>query len=193
MSLIVLSSPRGISKMDPTARLVAGAFKTACVDECFKPEDRVCINRMPVFRDDSGTPCKQMGSKIGDNDPWKNQEAGVVGQQMQILLPQLGTPSNVPVPAPDMPRSRRPRETGNGSSIGKGQVLEMFSNGLCVPQIVKLSKECVMELFKRSSPDLTDIDGNEAANVGLDGTLIDRDGLGCLGMPPSCSTLFGGK
>jgi hypothetical protein len=103
MGLIILSSPRRVSEKDPIGRLVAGASKKACVDEGFKPEDSVCINTMPVLGDDCGTSCKQMGSKIGDNDPGKNEEAGVVDQQMQVILSLSGIPSNVSVPASDMP------------------------------------------------------------------------------------------
>jgi hypothetical protein len=50
-----------------------------------------------------------------------------------------------------------------------------------------------MEPFTRGTPDLTDIDGNEAANLCVDGALIDRNGFRFLAMPPSGGTLFGGK
>lgn len=112
---------------------------------------------------------------------------------MKMFFPQLSIPPEIPVPASDMPWSRRPRKAGKGSSVGKDQVLEMLSNGSCVPQIVKLSKQSVMESLERSPPDLANIDGSEAGNIALNRALIDKDGFRYAGVSPSGSTTPGGK
>jgi hypothetical protein len=112
---------------------------------------------------------------------------------MKMLLPQLSIPPEIPVPASDMPWSRRPRKAGKGSSMGKDQVLEMLSNGSCVPQIVKLSKQSVMESLQRSPSDLANIDGSEAGNIALNRALIDKDGFRYAGVATSGSTTPRGK
>lgn len=189
VGLVILATSSGCAQIDPIGSLIAGTSKEARVDEGFEPVNGVGIESGPVSWDDGGGSCQQMGSEIGDTDPWKHEKAGVVGEQMEIFLPQSSIPSNEAVPASDMPWSRRPREAGNGSPFGKGQVFEMLSNRPCIPQIVKLSKECVMGPLKRSPSNLKNIDGIETGDVRFDGTLIDQDGLRCSTVPSPSSTL----
>ena len=91
-------------------------------------------------------------------DPRGNQKAGVVSQKMQIFFPYLGTPSNKTVSWPKMPGSGRPCQTGNGSVMGEGYILKVFSNRLAIAQVMILGNEAIEKLLKRAPSDLPKCD-----------------------------------
>jgi len=130
------------------------------------------VNPFPVPGYATAVQGQQMGGQVGDPNPGKNQKSTLVGDQMEVLLSALCTPSDKPVPDSDVPRSGGPEQTGNGPAVGKGHVLEMFPNRLAIAQIVMLVDEAVAKLLLCSPADLLEGYGEEGANGALDGCLI---------------------
>ena len=105
VGLVILAATGGCAQVDPIGSLVASPSKEVGVDEGFEPVDGVGIKSGPVSADGCGGSGQQVGSQIRNMDPGKHKEARVVGQKMQVLLPQLSIPSDEAVPASDMPWS----------------------------------------------------------------------------------------
>jgi hypothetical protein len=78
--LISLAAAGGRAQIDPVGSVVTGPCEEVGVDEGLDPADGMCIESLPVARQNSGASCQQMRSQIGDNNPGKHQEAEVVGQ-----------------------------------------------------------------------------------------------------------------
>jgi hypothetical protein len=92
-------------------------------------------------------------------DPWQNQEATLVGHEMEILTTYLDGPADKAIAATNMTGCRAIDHTSHRSLPGKDQVLQVLSHGLAVPQIVILLDQTVAELLKESTPYLADLKG----------------------------------
>ena len=127
-----------------------------------------------------------------DADPGRQEKPGVVGQQMEIIAPCFAIPSNVAVPASYVPRGGRPRKTGYGSFLRKGNVFEVRPNRLRVAEVMELGNEAVVELFKLSTPYLAEHDRVEFFESGLDWGLVNFDQSGSIAgdVPASRATTF---
>jgi hypothetical protein len=109
---------------------------------------------------------------MGGGDPWKKDISKVVGDQMEALLPVLLRPSNETVPAADVARSRGPCQAGDGSAIGKDNILEMLPYRMDIPQIMVLFHEGVEELLHRCASNLATLDGKDFPQFPRYGGLI---------------------
>ncbi len=141
------------------------------------------IELLPIQGKPSGHLSQKMGSQTRDLDPVQDEETGIVGQKVQIVLALPGGPSYKAVPAADVPGGRRPGKTGNGPLLGEDHIFEMFSYGLNVTKIMKLSDKAVVEFLKGSAPDLMYNKRAESAKIGLDRTLVDIDMLWFFAIP----------
>lgn len=78
--LISLAAAGGRAQIGPVGGVVTGPSEEIGVDEGLDPVDGMCIESLPVARQNPGASCQQMRGQIGDNNPGKHQEAEVVGQ-----------------------------------------------------------------------------------------------------------------
>jgi hypothetical protein len=62
------------------------------------------IDTLPVCCRYLHYPAQKMGCQKANLYPGQYEKTGVIGYQMQILLPNFFTPTNKPVPAPNMTR-----------------------------------------------------------------------------------------
>jgi len=117
MSEVVFTATCGFANVYPIGSPIAGPLEVFGIDKGFKEIEGMPIDFLPVSGDPSGHLCQQIGSKMRDADPGWQEKPSVAGQQMEVIAPPFAIPSNVAVPAPYVPRGRRPRKTGNGSFI----------------------------------------------------------------------------
>ena len=89
--------------------------------------------------------------------PGQNQEATLVGHQMQILTTDLDGPADKAIAATNMAGRRAIDHTGHRPLPGKDQILQVLSHGLAIPQIVILLDQTVAELLKGRTPYLADL------------------------------------
>jgi len=119
---------------------------------------------------------------MGGGDPWKKDISKVVGDQMEALLAVLLRPSDETVPAADVARSRGPCQAGDGSAIGKDNILEMLPYRMDIPQIMVLFHEGVEQLLHRCASDLAKLDGKDFPQFPGDGSLIHFHARGSFSM-----------
>lgn len=141
------------------------------------------VEMLPIPGKPSGHLSQKMRSQMRDFDPVENQEPGIVGQKVQIVLTFSGRPADKAVPATDVPGSRRPGQTGNRPLPGKYHIFEMFSHGLNVTEVMKLSDKTVVEFLKGGAPDLMNNNGAKLSKIGFDRTLVDLDPLRFFAIP----------
>jgi hypothetical protein len=166
------SAACGFTNADPVICSIAGPLEPLGVDKGLEQINRVMVDPFPVPGYATAVEGQQMGGQMGNPNPGKNQKSTLVRDQMEIFLSGLCTPSDKAVPDPNVPWSGRPEQTGNGPAMGKGHVLEMFSNRLAIAQIVMLANETVAKLLLWASADLLKGYGEKGANGAMDGRLI---------------------
>jgi hypothetical protein len=170
--LAEFSAACGFTNADPVICSIAGPLEPLGVDKGLEKINRVMVDLIPVPGYAPAVQSQQVGGQVRDPNPGKNQESTLVGDQMEVFLSGLCTPSDKSVPHSDVPWSRRPEQTGNGSAVGKGHVLEVFPNRLAISQIVMLADETVAKLLLWAPADLLKGYGEKGANGAMDGRLI---------------------
>lgn len=172
MGLVILSPACGFAKINPVGRLVTDALETFCVHKGLQEVDRVLIKPLPVIFKPPGHPTQDMGSQVRHPDPGQNQEAALIGNQVDILSAYTGCPTDKAVPAADMARCRGKGYTGHRSSKGKDQILEVLPYRLAISQVVILLDETVKEFLGCRSPHLPDLQGQYPGKRPFKGDLI---------------------
>jgi hypothetical protein len=169
------SAPCGFTDADPVICPIAGCSKPLGVDKGLQEIDGVMVEPLPIFGYLTAVEGQKIRGQMRSLDPGENEESALVGDQMKAFLPALSTPSDKAVSGPDVPWGGRPGQTGHRPAMGKGHVLEMFSNGLGIAQIVMLADQTVKKLLPGCSANLLQADGEQGANGAMDRTLINLD------------------
>jgi len=135
----------GFTHMDPVGGLVAGSPEALPFHEGFEQVDGVVVGFEPIVGDPFGIEGEDPGCQALDRDPGQDEEAGVVGQKVQVF--DLGgvIPSDESFPGTYPPGGRPPAQTGDGSFPDKSHVFEMAAHDLAEAQIVIASHEAVVE------------------------------------------------
>jgi hypothetical protein len=155
--------------------------------------DRVGIDIFPISRYAAAVEGQQMGSQVGDLNPGQNQESTLIGDQMEVVLPDPYIPSDKSVPDSDVPGGRRPEQAGDGPAVGKGHILEVLSDRLGITQVVVLADEAVTELLLRAPAHLLEADGTQPIDGAMDRCLINRNPVGRLAVGQGIGKLTFGR
>src|ERR1700674_1613822 len=75
--------------------------------------------------------------------PRQHEIPGVVGEEPDVAPPHLRAPANKPVAWPQMPRRRGPCQTRHRPLSGKHHVLELFTDGLRITQVMMMLDESI--------------------------------------------------
>lgn len=110
-----------------------------------------------------------------DVDPGRDQEAGVVGQHVDVGPASRRVPSDEAIPAPDVPGRRGPGEAGEGLFPRQCDVLEVLPDRIDIAQVVVLGDEAVVDRLQGGPPHLAQFNRGKGFNGGCDGALIDID------------------
>lgn len=105
MCQVVLAAAGGVTQIDPVGGLVAGACEKVGIDESLDPVDGMGVEFLPVRGKGTSSRGEQMGRQTMAADPGKQEKAGVVSEQVDVLGPCLGIPSDKAVTASDVPWS----------------------------------------------------------------------------------------
>ena len=83
----VLARSLGLSDVDPVGSLVAGAGEALGLDEGFQQNGSVSVAVLPVLGELTRGQGQQLGGEVLGLDPGKDQETGVVDDQLKVPLP----------------------------------------------------------------------------------------------------------
>ena len=166
------SHPFGFTHMDPVGGPVAGSPEAVPFHEGFEQMDGVMIDFEPIVRDPFGIDGEYPGCQALDGDPGQDEEAGVIGQEVQIPYPGGMVPSNEDLSGVDSPGGRSPSQAGDRSFADKNHVFEMAAHDLPIAEIVIASHEAVVEGFKGSVSNQLENRCVKFAKASLHGSLI---------------------
>ena len=79
--LIILPPARGLAKIDPVGRSVAGAVKTLLIDKSFKIIEGMMIESLPILGQDLYHLSQDVGSQAGNPNPGQDEKPGVAGDK----------------------------------------------------------------------------------------------------------------
>lgn len=126
MSVSIQFSPAlGLSNMDPVSRAVAGTAEATLFDKGFEHNRLVVIVNLPIARQALGNACQDLGGEVLGVDPGKNEEAGVVYDQIKITHLLLIGPADEPVARGDFPRSGSEAQRYQKMRAAKDQVPDL--------------------------------------------------------------------
>jgi len=173
--LTELAATGSFADAAPVVSLVAGAAESLWIDKCLKEMYRVGIDIFPIFRYAAAVEGQQIGSQVGDLDPGQNQKSTLIGNQMEVALPDRYIPSDKSIPNSDVPRGGGPQQTSDRPAMGKSHILELLSDRLGITQVVVLADEAVTELLLRAPADLLKADGQQRIDGAINRRLINRN------------------
>ncbi len=84
----------GLADLNPIGGLVASSGETGDFTEGLKHGGKNRVALQPIVRQAFFAACQNMGSQVGDANPWQDQKAGVVDEQMQVALAALCRPAD---------------------------------------------------------------------------------------------------
>jgi hypothetical protein len=179
----------------PIGRLVAGSLEASGIHEGLQQRERVMVGPWPIGGEGSGHFPEQMRGQMGNLNPRKDKESGVLGDEVDIVVSVQGFPSDEEIPAHHLPGCGPPTDAGQGAILIEGDILEVFPHRLAVAQVVVSLNESFVEGLPGRAADHPDFDGAQLLQRSRDGRLAEKRHLdrgGASGAIPM-SVLSGGE
>ena len=101
--LIEFAAALSESDADPVGSAVAGAVEAVGLDKGFQQNGLITVAGEPIGGQLTGCGGENAGGQIGGADPGKDQEAGVVDHQVEVLLALRWRPTDPLVAWSDLP------------------------------------------------------------------------------------------
>lgn len=187
MGAIPFPSAPGAAHGDPIGRLVASPLEAGGVHEGLQKCEGMMVGLLPIGGEDFGHFPQDMRSQVGNSDPREDKESGILGDEVNILVPLGMVPSDKEIAAPHFPGCGPPTDAGQGAILMEGDILEVFSHRLAVAQVVVRLYERFVEGLPGSTADHPDFDGAKLLKRSRDGDLAEKrslDGEGASGAIP---------
>lgn len=166
---VPFTSSLGETHMNPVGRLIAGPLESFAIHKGLQKDNRMVVNFLPVLWEDSGHSAQEVRCQMRNLDPGQNEEAGVLGNKMDVSISVSGLPSDEVIPRGHLPGCGSPAEASQRPSLMEGHILEVFSHGLTVTQVVVSVDESLVERFPLGTPYHLEIDGSQLLQSSPDG------------------------
>jgi hypothetical protein len=166
---VPFASSLGEAHMNPIGCLIAGSFESLAIHKGLQEDDRVVVDFLPVSWEDFRHPPQEVRCQMGNLDPRKNEEAGILGNKIDVSIPVSGLPSDEVIPRGHLPSCSSPTEASQRPPPMEGHILEVFSHGLTVSQVVVGLDESLVERFPLGTPNHLEIDGPQILQSSPDG------------------------
>ena len=132
---IELSSPRGLAEETPVCGTVAGSTEAGSLDEGLQQDGAVAVLLLPVLGDPTHDHSQDAGREVVAADPWRDEEASVVYDQVKSGLPLLGGPAYEAVTGPCLPSCGTEAEQGDDATLGSDEVPHLGTGQRLVAQV----------------------------------------------------------
>lgn len=94
-----------LADVDPVGGPIGSACKTILLDESLQENRAVTVVELPMGREAFGNTSEDSGGEIVRGDPGEDEEASIVGDQMEKTFTLVVTPTNELVTRSDFPGS----------------------------------------------------------------------------------------
>jgi hypothetical protein len=166
---IPFASSLGETHMNPVGRLIADSLESFAIHKGLQKDDRMVVDFLPVPWEDSGHSPQEVRCQMRNLDPGKNEEAGILGNKMDVSISVIGLPSDEVIPREHLPGCSSPAEASQRPPLMEGHILEVFSHGLTVTQVMVGLDETLVERFPMGSAYHLEIDGPHLLQSSPDG------------------------
>ena len=133
---VQFAAPLGLSDVDPVGSLVAGAGEALGLDEGFQQNGSVSVAVLPVLGELTRGQGQQLGGEVLGLDPGKDQETGVVDDQLKVPLPFRRTPADEAVARGGFPGGGAKAKQGQDAVLPTSEVAQLSPRQRGVSQIV---------------------------------------------------------
>jgi len=182
---IPFTSTLGEPHLNPVGGLIAGALKSLGIHKGLQKDEGMVIDSLPVPGEDSGHSAQQVRGQRGNLHPRQDEEASILGDEMEVSISVSGLPSDELIPTGHLPGGSAPAQTGQRAPLMKNHVLEVFPHGLAVTQVMVGLNEPLVEGFPVRTSHHLEIEGTQLLQRNPDG-LPGMEGK--LDRPPSVSS-----
>lgn len=166
---VPFASSLGETHMNPVGRLIAGSLESFVIHKGLQKDDRMVVDFLPVLWEDSDHSPQEVRCQMGNLDPGQDEEAGVLGNKMDVSISVIGLPSDEAIPRGHLPGCSSPAEASQRPPLMEGHILEVFSHGLTVTQVMAGLDESLMERFPLGTPYHLEIDDPQLLQSSPDG------------------------
>jgi hypothetical protein len=173
---VLPASALALADPAPVCGPVAGPGKAGSIDEGLHQTQIVTVFCYPVMAQSSEACTEDTTGQMGDPNPWKDQKAGVVGYQAQILPAGRPVPADKSVTWGGFPGRRTKQQAGNGAFFAiESDILHVFADVPFASEIMVSIHKAMEEVIGDSAAlhryqlyraDLTQIGFDRIAIVG---------------------------
>lgn len=139
---ILTAAALGPTDPHPVGRLITRAGEAVGLHERFQQINRMAVLARPIDVQTANDPAQHMTAQMRHARPGPNQEASVVGEQMQMTRAPRGVPAEIAVARGALPGGGAPEHTGKGPTVTiADQVLQMLAPPTAVTQVMMLREQ----------------------------------------------------
>ena len=171
MIAVLPAAAGGLPDSQPVGSPVAGAGEALPLDEGLHQADRMAVLLLPVRGQSAQDLPQKPTGQMRHPHHRQDQEARIVGDQVQISGALFRGPAEVPVARAALPGRRSEQQTPQQPAPGIGhRVLEVFPDGSRKAQVMKLGQGCRKPGPGLGVPaDLVDLSGPSSRKRSFDG------------------------
>jgi hypothetical protein len=156
---VPFASSFGETRMNPVGRLIAGTLKSTTVHKGLQKDKGMVVHPLPVSWEDSGHSPQEVRGQMGNLNPGKDEEASILGNEVDVSISVNGLPSDELIPRGHLPGCSSPADTSQRAPLIEGHILKVFSHGLTVTQVMVGMDESLVERFPMGTAHHLEIDG----------------------------------
>ena len=136
MQPVELAAPLGVAEAQPVGGLVACAGEARLLDEGLKQHRSIGVSDMPVFDQATGGESEDPRGEVLALDPRQDEEAGVVDDEVKVVLSLLACPTDELVARLSLPGARAERQQSDHFSGCAHEVAQLGARHQLMTEIM---------------------------------------------------------
>lgn len=176
----------------PICSPVAGSGEAGSIDEGLHQTQLVTVFCHPILPQPSEACPQDKAGKMGNPNPWKDQETGIIGHQVQVLSTGLLVPADKPVTRDGFPCRRTKQQAGNGALLSvEGHIFHVFADMPLTTEIMVSIHQAMKQIVGSTSAlHRRQLYRSDGAQISLDRVLI----MGNIhNTPPAVAVMVGNR
>jgi hypothetical protein len=136
MQGIELAAALRIAEILPVGRFVTGTSEARFLDKGLEQDRSIGVTDIPVMSQAPRGEGEDARSEVFAVDPWKDEEPGVIDDEMQITFPLLPRPTDEGIAWVGFPGTGAKAERCNDLAAGADKVTQLRARQRLMPQVV---------------------------------------------------------
>ena len=136
MECVELAASLGIPEILPVGGLVASAGEAQLLDEGFQQDRAIGVAGVPIIGQASADQSEDPRSEVFTANPWQDEEAGVVDDEVQVAPALLSGPADGVIAWLGFPGARTEAEGGDDVPFGAHEVAQLRTRQGLMAEVV---------------------------------------------------------